>query len=71
MEANEESQTAQQTHAPEATETPEKGRRGDDTAGKRGGGKDPDRLPDGSGTDAHGSGSEQGQEDGGQSFDAG
>lgn len=31
----------------------------------------PDELPDGSGTDAHGHGSEQGQETGEKSFDAG
>ncbi len=33
--------------------------------------KNPDELPDGSGTDAHEKDSEQGQENGGQSFDAG
>lgn len=35
------------------------------------GGQDADALPDGSGTNREGQGSEQGQEDGGQSFDAG
>ncbi len=71
MEAHEESQTAPESQDQEAAEASGKGRRGDDTTGQRGGAKNPDELPDGSGTDAHRTGSEQGQEDEGQSFDAG
>ena len=35
------------------------------------GAQDPEGIPDGSGTDAQGSGSDQGQESGSETFDAG
>lgn len=63
MQANNESgkqQVQRQEHARE-----------ENLAGKKSGGKDPNGLPDGSGTTREGHGSEPGQEDGGASFDAG
>lgn len=47
------------------------GYRGENTSGKKPGVKDAERLPNGSGTDTHGTDSEHGQENEGQSYDAG
>lgn len=64
MEANKESKDQQSEAVDAAQESSPEGT-------PKTGAKDPSSLPDGSGTNREGGGSDQGQEDGGNSFDAG
>ncbi len=64
MEDNKESRDQHSEHSQTAQES------GEESTPETGA-KDPSSLPDGSGTNREGGGSDQGQEDGGNSFDAG